>query len=648
MRSVLIFVFIVFCTFSLAAQSVRTGKTGIADRISVAGSPSGTIININNLATWYLSNGKSNISPLGSNGTLFPRHTGNVVYVDGLVWGGKAYLNGFEGGGGTQPWDNHIVRVGGSTYSVGTRAGSVSGSGATAAAANTSDPAVRIYRIRRDYYTLKTISSYSTELKIDAADFNETDSASVTNGQMDAVYAQYGTDWSEWPVQFGAPFIDRNGNGMYDPPPAFGPNFTVDSLISGSYDEPGIAGADPTRPADEVVWTVYNDLNEATATGAFSSEPLGLEVQKTVWAYKDMSGYPLLNNVQFIRYRFTNKGGVKIDNGGSLGSWHIDSLFIGQWADTDIGSFSDDLVGCDSALAMGFAYNGSTTDPVFTPFTLAPPAVGYQILSGPVVPAPGDTAAFDFHQLVDYRNVSMSSFAYFNGSTYTEPPNGVTAGYSGTTGQWWKVLRGFAPIGTMADADVLYDHGPYPATRFPLSGDAVGASGFIDGLGQTYSAVKGDRRIFMSVGPVQLGPGSVQDLVISYAAGSSGDRFSSITSMKQAQSQARSYYQTMQGTAVLTSVKEPSQLPGSYKLFQNYPNPFNPSTDIMYQTSQTGHVRIAVYDLLGRVVARLVDRILPAGEHHVQWNASTVPSGVYFYRLEAGGFVQVRKMVVTK
>jgi len=100
-------------------------------------------------------------------------------------------------------------------------------------------------------------------------------------------------------------------------------------------------------------------------------------------------------------------------------------------------------------------------------------------------------------------------------------------------------------------------------------------------------------------------------------------------------------------TAFSTGVEEREAIRG-FALSQNYPNPFNPATEIVYQTSQMGYVRIIVYDLLGRVVARLVDRIVPAGEHHVWWNASTLPSGVYFYRMEAGGFMQVKKMVLTK
>jgi hypothetical protein len=89
-------------------------------------------------------------------------------------------------------------------------------------------------------------------------------------------------------------------------------------------------------------------------------------------------------------------------------------------------------------------------------------------------------------------------------------------------------------------------------------------------------------------------------------------------------------------------------IPESNLLGQNYPNPFNPSTEIRFGLSQPLHVRLIVYDLLGREVAKLADEDMDAGYHSVTWNANNVSSGVYIYRLSAGDFVQVRRMVVMK
>jgi acyl-CoA thioesterase-1 len=92
----------------------------------------------------------------------------------------------------------------------------------------------------------------------------------------------------------------------------------------------------------------------------------------------------------------------------------------------------------------------------------------------------------------------------------------------------------------------------------------------------------------------------------------------------------------------------PVTVPQDYILSQNYPNPFNPSTQISYGLPNTSNVRLTVYDRLGRVVSKLVDAIQGSGIYAVQFNATSLASGVYFYELRAGGLVQVKKMVLTK
>jgi hypothetical protein len=89
-------------------------------------------------------------------------------------------------------------------------------------------------------------------------------------------------------------------------------------------------------------------------------------------------------------------------------------------------------------------------------------------------------------------------------------------------------------------------------------------------------------------------------------------------------------------------------LPRLYKLNQNYPNPFNPSTVISYQLPALSKISLKIYDLLGREVTTIVDDTKPAGTYSAIWNALDKPSGVYFYKLTANGFVQTRKMILQK
>jgi hypothetical protein len=86
----------------------------------------------------------------------------------------------------------------------------------------------------------------------------------------------------------------------------------------------------------------------------------------------------------------------------------------------------------------------------------------------------------------------------------------------------------------------------------------------------------------------------------------------------------------------------------SYSLSNNYPNPFNPSTKIKYSVPQSSNVAIKVFDILGREVYKLVNDEKPAGYYEIEFNASSLTSGIYFYRLQAGSFVETKKMVLLK
>ncbi len=85
-----------------------------------------------------------------------------------------------------------------------------------------------------------------------------------------------------------------------------------------------------------------------------------------------------------------------------------------------------------------------------------------------------------------------------------------------------------------------------------------------------------------------------------------------------------------------------------YSIEQNYPNPFNPSTTIKYSVPQTSNVVIKVFDILGNETETLVNEEKSAGNYNIEFDASNLPSGVYFYQLKAGGFVRTKKMVLMK
>lgn len=99
----------------------------------------------------------------------------------------------------------------------------------------------------------------------------------------------------------------------------------------------------------------------------------------------------------------------------------------------------------------------------------------------------------------------------------------------------------------------------------------------------------------------------------------------------------------------LTAIDEPAGTsPSEFLLKQNYPNPFNPTTNFEFSIRHSAQVRLEIFDVLGRSVAVVVNEELPAGEYTRQWDASTMPGGIYYYRLTAGAALETRKLVLLR
>ena len=101
-------------------------------------------------------------------------------------------------------------------------------------------------------------------------------------------------------------------------------------------------------------------------------------------------------------------------------------------------------------------------------------------------------------------------------------------------------------------------------------------------------------------------------------------------------------------TTPATAVEDAQALPKQFSLEQNYPNPFNPTTTINFETPKSSYVSLNVYNLLGQKVATLVNGVIQAGSHSVNFNASNLPSGVYLYQLRTGNFNSIKKMTLLK
>lgn len=487
----------------LQAQSIRKDQPlRPANLQSVSDSHS--LLNIKNISLWMSESGLSARTPRGNAGARFPRRTVDVLYQDGLLWGGIV----------NDPNPNYPqLRVGGATYNSGTLPGNIITPGTASSppvAADPDDPYWRVWRIRKDWQEL---SATDQEVINDAAEIFEVDTAKVTIAMAQQVLDQYAADWNNWPADLGAPFYDHNGNGNFD----------------AGIDEPGFANA------DQVLWTVFNDMAEGVTTVYFGSPPIGLEVQVTIWGYKSQPG---LETAAFRRHRLINKS-----------AWRIDSMFVAQWSDPDVGYFLDDLAGCDSVLGAGFVYNGYVTDPEFAEFGLNPAAVGYRLVQGPQIivptrkkfdPANRAEIAADFfsgRRRFEVEDPGMTSFA----NVGRIGGFGFPWGYDWTE-IWYNTMRGFLP---KEGYPIPAQHrcGPLQGrvTKFPVNGDPVTGEGDIDGCGENLPP--GDRRIVLSSGPFTMNPGESQDIVFALSAAIGSNHTQSVNALKANLNSAKNFYE---------------------------------------------------------------------------------------------------------
>ena len=342
-----------FLVSGLFAKELANSKadTRATNRVMENQSPGISVLNINNIAYWIGKDGA--YTTAGSpNGTMadYPIFTGGFIYSDGMLWGAKVKcdVQGDE------------VRVGGSTYYHGMKAGRII-TDANGNVLGSDDPANNhVWRVRTDWAT--------ADLSVDAANFYATSVGDVTAEQIATVKGQYEYDWMNWPAAWGAPYHDVNGDGSFDP----------------AVDVPGYPGADQT------MWTIANDVPkivnaagdsigyESTAPSLYGADPIGIELQITIWGYAFGASDPLGNNI-FKAAKMKYMGLPGTPEGAML-----DSLYFTQWSDPDLGTFTDDYVGCDVDLSFGYVYNGNRLDGVFNGiFNLPVPAGGYDFLQGP-------------------------------------------------------------------------------------------------------------------------------------------------------------------------------------------------------------------------------------------------------------------------
>lgn len=275
------------------------------------------------------------------------------------------------------------------------------------------------------------------------------------------------------PAVRDAALADYNAGAVPDGAPA------IVVLPDGTLEFADTTGTPGSMP-DQMTWAVYNDNTPASRRNDASSKlPLGVEVQQLTFAFQRQGA---LGNTVFIKYTIINKGGNNLTD-----------MYVSQWSDPDLGGASDDLVGTDTTLSLGFVYNATAND---NQYGAESPAVGYDFLQGPT--PPGDTIP-----------LGMSSFnKYING---TDPDDSTKT---------YNYMQGLN-----ADGSPVVNPVTGQVTRYVVSGDPVTGSGWLD-------TAPADRRLMLSSGPFTMAPGDTQVVVTGIVVGQSRNRLASISLMK--------------------------------------------------------------------------------------------------------------------
>lgn len=433
--------------------------------------PAYSLINIGNFGYWQKDDAYSAHTPSGGSGGIYPRGTAANIYLDGVLVGGKTDSDG-DGTG-------DLLHVSGTIYTNGMVSGYIDGVGGSL----TTGDDVRLYRIRKGYESL----TYD-QVRVDAAEMNETTVSAVTDAQIQGVLDQYEEDWNNWPTHLGAPFYDLNNNGVYEPDLG---------------ETPGIADA------DQVIWYVTTDADVGATAALYGTDPIGLEAQYTLWGYNQPGA--ALGQIIFKNVRLINKG-----------SKDLLEAYISMWSDPDIGDYTNDFVGVDTSTSLMFGYNGVADDGDYSAFGLAPAAVGYDFFAGPIVESPGDTAIFNLKKRPGYKNLPASSFGYFvAGGEYSDPsPYGDVS----SARKYYNLMRGFVPADDLENP-TAWTNSDGSETKFPLSGDPVAGTGELD-------SSPADRRMLINAGPFTLAVGDTQDIVAAVIGGIGDTYLTSVTDVK--------------------------------------------------------------------------------------------------------------------
>ena len=271
----------------------------------------------------------------------------------------------------------------------------------------------------------------------------------------------------------------------------------------------------PLLIGDQTMFYSYTDgYAESHGNNGGETAPLKAQILQTNWCFARNAG--ILNDVIYTEYRMINRGNLP---------WT--KCYFGNWTDDDLGDSNDDAVGCDTNLNLGFTYNYDNNDPNYG---LSPPAVGFQIIRGPLIQSAGDTARYydppGSNNLVVRPGFKISEMSSFNTYTGGDPSVGDPSNYRESYMNLQGLKRTGLPWINPINGQV---------TKFAYSGNPESNTGWNE-------MNSGDRRFLQSFGPYTINPGDTQSIVIAQLIARGSNNLNSVTVLKTAAGITREFF----------------------------------------------------------------------------------------------------------
>ncbi len=369
-------------------------------------------------------------------------------------------------------------------------------------------------------------------------------------------------DVSKGQSQYLAPFVDLNGNGVYEWEQGEYPYYDITNALckptkdaNGNYyytptPEGGIL-ADAVLKGDQTIWWVFND--NGNIHSETKGNAIGVEIRAQAFAFTTNDE---INNMTFYTYEIINRSTFRLTN-----------TYFSQWVDTDLGYANDDYVGCDVSRGLGYCYNGSAIDGLGRPqdYGAQPPAVGVDFFQGPYMDADGiDNPKYDSNgvqlcdesingvnfgdSIIDNERFGMRKFVYHN-----NPPFGTSATQDPTLApEYYQFLRGIWKDGTKMTygGDAHNTGGPECDFMFPDETDFCdwGTGGVTPSpkkwTEETSNNAPGDRRFMQSAGEFTLESGAINYITVGipWARAASGGPFESVQLLRKIDDKAQALF----------------------------------------------------------------------------------------------------------